>query len=273
MVPSYGVSETTERTNYDYLAAVHGDFKGRFFYTLGGSLQHYSLFGVETSPRAGFTFYALRPRKGVFSGTRLLFNYGDAVREPALTDEFGSLYDFLIQNGYGSVAKELHITPLAAPYARMYDGGVEQAFLSDRILFRLRYFHNEFGRQIEYVGGHLLPDLIPGLTPEEKQQLIEALGFYYTNDYGLAVNSQAFKAQGIESTVEGGIGRDIFLRGGYTYLDAVVQHSFDSDNEALDGGYEPTYNGIPIGAISPHCGRAHWQNISRCASTTIRSGS
>jgi iron complex outermembrane receptor protein/vitamin B12 transporter len=254
VVPSYGVSETTERTNYDYLAAVHGDFKGRFFYTLGGSLQHYSLFGVETSPRAGFTYYALRPRKGVFSGTRVLFNYGDAVREPALTDEFGSLYDFLIQNGYGSVAKELHITPLAAPYARMYDGGVEQAFLSDRILFRLRYFHNEFGRQIEYVGGHLLPDLIPGLTPEEKQQLIEALGFYYTNDYGLAVNSQAFKAQGIESTVEGGIGRDIFLRGGYTYLDAVVQHSFDSDNEALDGGYEPTYNGIPIGAISPLVG-------------------
>ncbi len=30
-----------------------------------------------------------------------------------------------------------------------------------------------------------------------------------------------------------------------------MQHSFDSDNEALAGGYAPTYNGIPIGAISP----------------------
>jgi vitamin B12 transporter len=254
VVPTYIVSESTERTNYDYLAAVHGDFKGRFFYTLGGSLQHYSLFGVETSPRAGFTYYALRPRVGVFSGTRVVFNYGDAVREPALTDEFGSLYKFLADSGNEPVAKELHITPLSAPNARMYDGGVEQAFLNERILFRVRYFHNEFGKQIEYVGGHLLPNLIPGLTPEEKQQLIDALGFYYTNDYGLAVNSQAFQAQGIESTVEGGIGRDIFLRGGYTYLDAVVQHSFDSDNEALDNGYEPTYNGIPIGAISPLVG-------------------
>ena len=81
--------------------------------------------------------------------------------------------------------------------------------------------------------------------------MIDALGFYYTNDYGLAVNTEAFRAQGIEATLEGGVGRYIFLRGGYTYLDSVVQRSFSSDNEALTGGYEPTYNGIPIGALSP----------------------
>ncbi len=253
-VPTYLTAETTDRTNYDYLAAVHGDFKNRFYYMLGGSLEHYSLFGVQTTPSAGFSFYALRPRKGALSGTRMLFHYGDAVREPALTDQFGSLYQFLISNGYQSTAQQLSIGPLSAPTARMYDGGVEQAFLSERIVFRTRYFHNEFGRQIEYVGGQLLPKLLPNLTAAQQQQLIAALGFYYTDDYGLAVNTQAFRAQGIESTVEGGIGRDIFLRGGYTYLDAVVQRSFDSDNEALAGGYAPTYNGIPIGAISPLVG-------------------
>jgi iron complex outermembrane receptor protein/vitamin B12 transporter len=253
-IPSYAVNETTERTNYDYIAAVHGDFKERFFYTLGGSLEHYSQFGVQTTPRAGFSYYALRPRSGTFSGTRVLFNYGDAVREPALTDQFGSLYQFLVTNGYQSTAQQLHIGPLSAPTARMYDGGVEQAFLSERILFRVRYFHNEFGKQVEYVGGHLLPNLVPGLSAAQQQQLEAALGFYYTDDYGLAVNTQAFRAQGIESTVEGGIGPDIFLRGGYTYLDAVVQRSFDSDNEALAGGYAPSYNGIPIGAISPLVG-------------------
>lgn len=254
VVPSYFVNETTERSNYDYIAAVHGDFKNRFYYTLGGSLEHYSLFGVDTTPRAGFTWYILRPRNGKFSGTRLLFNYGDAVREPALTDEFGSLYGFLAQNGLQPTAQQLHIAPLAAPFARMYDGGLEQSFFSERLQFRARYFHNEFSRQIEYVGGHLLPNLLPGLTPAQQQQLIQALGFYYTNDYGLAVNSQAFRAQGIEATVSGGIGASIFLRGGYTYLDAVVQRSFDSDNEALTGGYAPTWNGIPIGAISPLVG-------------------
>jgi iron complex outermembrane receptor protein/vitamin B12 transporter len=253
-IPSYSTHEVTERTNFDYLAGAHGDFKNRFFYTLGSSVERYSLFGIQLSPRAGLSFYAVRPRKGILSGTRILFNFGDAVREPALTDQFGSLYNFLVANSYQSVAKELNIGPLDAPAVRTYEGGAEQGFFSDRLIFRGSYFHNQFGREIEYVGGALLPNLIPGLTPAQKQQLENALGYYYTDDYGLAVNTQAFRAQGAEASVEGGIGRNLFLRGGYTYLDAVVQRSFDSDNEALMGGYAPTYNGIPIGAISPLVG-------------------
>ena len=253
-VPTYATHETAGRTNFDYLAAVHGDFKGRFFYTLGGSLEHYSLFGTQTSPRAGVSYYVIRPRKGIFTGTRVLFNFGDAVREPGLTDQFGSLYQFLANNNYQPLAKQLRIGPLAAPTVRTYEGGMEQGFFSDRIIFRASYFHNQFGKEIEYVGGVLLPNLIPGLTAAQKQALEAALGYYYTNDYGLTVNTEAFRAQGIESTVESGIGRRIFLRGGYTYLDAVVQRSFDGDNEALVGGYAPNYQGIPIGAISPLVG-------------------
>jgi iron complex outermembrane receptor protein/vitamin B12 transporter len=250
-IPSYSIDNTTERTNSDYLASVHGDFKGRFFYTLGGSLEHYSLFGTQTSPYAGLSAYALRPKSGVFSGTRILFNYGDALREPALTDQFSSLYQFLQKNGYQSVAQQLHITPLAAPATRTYEGGVEQAFFSQRLIFRASYFHNQFGKQIESVGARLLPNLIPSLDAAGQQTLETALGYYYTYDYGLAINSEAFRAQGIESTVEGGIGRNIFLRGGYTYLDAVVQRSFSSDNEALTEGDVPTFNGIPLGSVSP----------------------
>jgi iron complex outermembrane receptor protein/vitamin B12 transporter len=253
-IPSYSTYETTGRTNYDYLASVHGDFKNRVFYTLGGSLEHYSLFGVQTSPRAGVSGYVLKPKSGIFSGTRILFNFGDSVREPALTDQFGSLYQFLVTNGYYSTAQQLGIGPLSAPAVRTYEGGGEQSFLSGRIVFRASYFHNQYGREIEYVGGHLLPNLIPGLSAMQQQELITALGYYYADDYGLAVNTQAFRAQGIESTLEGGIGRSIFLRGGYTYLDGVVQRSFDSDNEALVDGYAPTYNGIPIGALSPLVG-------------------
>src|ERR1035441_1968029 len=200
-----------ERSNYDYLAAVHGDFKNRFFYTLGGSLEHYSLFGTQTSPRAGLSYYVLRPRKGIFSGTRVLFNFGDAVREPTLTDETGSLHKFLTP----SVAQQLQVGGLSAPTMRTYEGGLEQAFFSQRLIFCTTYFHNQFGKEIEYVGGRLLPNLIPGQTPAEKQELITALGYYYTYDYGLAVNTEAFRAQGIETTVEGGIGRNLFMRGGY----------------------------------------------------------
>ena len=238
-----------ERTNYDYIAAVHGDFKTRFFYTLGGSLEHYSLFGVETSPRAGVSFYALKPRNGIFSGTRILFNYGDGVREPTLTDQDDSLYTFLVKYGGQAAIQQFQVSPLAAPKVRTYEGGVEQAFLSQRIIVRASYFHNQFGRQIEYVGLDLIPLLLPNLSSDAQSQLKDFL--QANGAFSLTINSQAFRAQGIESTVEGGIGRDIFLRGGYTYLDAVVQRSFNSDNEALAGGFAPTFNGIPIGAISP----------------------
>jgi iron complex outermembrane receptor protein/vitamin B12 transporter len=237
-----GTYVAKERSNYDYLAAVHGDFKNRFFYTLGGSLEHYSLFGVQTSPRAGLSYYALRPRTGIFSGTRILFNYGDGVREPKLTDQTGSLYEFLV-NYQPQAISQLHIGPLAAPETRTYEGGFEQAFFGERLVLRASYFHNQFGKEIESVSSELLTQLIPALTLTE-------LGAY--NSY--SVNTEAFRAQGMEATVESGLGKNIFLRGGYTYLDGVVQRSFSSDNEALMEGIEPTYNGIPIGAYSPLVG-------------------
>ncbi|MGA7110744.1 MAG: TonB-dependent receptor [Terracidiphilus sp.] len=237
-----------ERTNYDYRAAVHGDFKTRFFYTLGGDLERYSLFGTQTTPRAGVSFYAMKPRSGIFSGTRILFNYGDAVREPSLTDQFYSLYNFLQANGGQSTVQQLGITPLAAPTARTYEGGLEQAFFSQRLIFRTSFFHNEFGRQIEYVGLDLIPQLLPNLTPAEQNQLEQFL--QANGAYEQSLNTEAYRALGVETTVEGGIGRSLFLRGGYTYLDAVVQRSFTNSDVALLGPL-PTYNGIPIGSDSP----------------------
>jgi vitamin B12 transporter len=251
-IPTFSSHEATDRANYDYLAAVRGDYKDRFFYTLGGSLERYSLFGTQTSPRAGLTLYLLRPRAGVFSGTRVLFNYGDAVREPKLTDEFGSLYKFLQRLGAQSSIDQYHIRPLSAPTTRTYEGGLAQSFLSDHILFRASYFHNEYGRELESVGANLVPALLPNLSPDEQLQLEQFLTQNLA--FSLVLNSQAYRAQGAEATVEGGIGRSIFLRGGYTYLDAAVQRSFTSDNQALLGGYAPTYNGIPIGAYSPLVG-------------------
>jgi vitamin B12 transporter len=241
-----------ERRNYDYLAAVHGDYKDRFFYTLGGSLERYSLFGTQTSPRAGLSYYILRPRQGIFSGTRVLFNFGEAVREPSLTDQFYSLYNFLEMNGGQSTIQALALSPLQAPETRTYEGGLEQAFFSERLVFRASFFHNEFGRQIEYVGLDLIPELLPGLTPAQQNQLEQFL--QANGAYEQSLNTEAYRGLGVETTVEGGIGRNIFLRGGYTYLDAVVQRSFANDDVALLGPV-PTYggipNGIPIGEDSP----------------------
>ena len=202
-------------------------------------------------PGCSHSYEALRPRKKIFSGTRILFNYGEGVREPKLTDKFYSLYYNL-----PTIAQQLHVGPLAAPNTRTYEGGVAQAFFGERLNFRASYFHNEFGKEIESVPAPFLLTLFPSLTAAE-------LGSFYTNDADLSFNTQAFRAQGVETTVESGVGKNLFFRGGYTYLDAVVQRSFTSDNAALIGGYAPTYpdgcslgtaNCIALGAYSPLVG-------------------
>ncbi len=248
--PSSSYYPSVERINYDYQAAVHGDFKNRFFYTLGGALEHYSLFGVETTPRAGFSYYVLRPRHGVFSGTRLLFNFGESDREPTMIEQDESLYSFLETYNPAAIS-QLHIGKIGAPQNRTYEGGIQQDLLSDHILFRARYFHNEFGRQIEYVGLDLIPELVPNLSAAEQASLEAILQANYA--YELTVNSEAFRAQGVETSLEGGIGKSIFLRGGYTYLDAVVQRSFTNSDQALLGPI-PTFDGIEVGPYSPLVG-------------------
>jgi iron complex outermembrane receptor protein/vitamin B12 transporter len=247
--PAYFINESINLKNYDYVFGAHGDYKERLFYTLGASVEHYQLIGNGVSPNAGLGFYVLRPRSGVFSGTRLNLSFAQGVREPKLTDEFGSLYDFLEQNGGQATIQQLHVSPIEAPTTRTWQGGGEQAFWNERIVFRATYFHNQFGRDIEPVGAGLVPALLPGLTAQQ-QSILEAF-LQNNNAYSLDLNSLTFRAQGIETTVESGIGKNIFLRGAYTYLDSVVQQSFSSDNQALLGGYAPIFNGIPVGIYSP----------------------
>ena len=243
-----GFYPAVERNNYEYLASVHGDFKSRFFYTLSGGIEHYSLFGTHPSPRGGFSYFILRPRSGVFSGTRILFNFARGVREPSLTDQFYSLYSFLQQNGGQSTIDQLRISPLDTPDNRTYEGGVEQSFLSQHIVFRTTFFHNQFGRQIEYVGLNLIPQLLPNLTPAQQNQLEQFL--QANGAYELSINSEAYRSLGVETSLESGIGRSLFLRGSYTYLDSVVQRSFTNSDAALLGPL-PTFDGIPVGAYSP----------------------
>ena len=251
--PVYSLADSAERNNYDYLAEVHGDFKGRVFYTLGGSLERYQIIGTQTSPRFGVSYYALKPRPGIFNGTRVSFNFSEAVREPTLADQSGSLYTFLQgQKGGAQTIEQLHIGQLAAPTARTWEGGVEQGMIGERVIVHVNFFHNQFGRQIENVGAQLIPKLLPGLTAAEQKQLEAFLN--NNGAYSLDINSEAFRALGIETTVESGIGRSLFLKGGYTYLDTVVQRSFSSDEESLLAGSEPKYEGIPIGIYSPLVG-------------------
>jgi len=261
----YDFSESLERANYDYMLAFNGDFRQRVFYSLGGGIQKNQLYGTVGTPRIGVSFYPVRPGKGIAHGTKLNFNFAKGVQEPSIDDQFGSLYTFLLDNGGQSTVSEYGIQPIGAEESRSYDGGVEQSFFSERVVLRATYFHNEFGNQIEYVPANIVPFLLPNLTPEQQQALqafLESEGAY-----SLTLNSLAFRAQGLETELQYGLGRNIFIRGGYTYLDAVVQHSFSAD--AVGPSYNPLFPGIPIGNDSPLRGARPFRRPPHTGFTTI----
>jgi iron complex outermembrane receptor protein/vitamin B12 transporter len=240
------VNDTLERSNYDYMLQLGGDFRGRLFYSLGGGIEKNQLYGTEGTPRVGLSYYVVRPGAGHFHGTKLNFNFAKGVKEPTLTDQFGSLYNFLFTYGGQQAVAQYGIQPIGAERTRSYDGGVEQSFFSERMLMRVTYFHNEFGNQIESVPASAMGELLPNLPPDQLQQLIALLQASFVSP---TLNSLAFRAQGVESEIQYGLGRNIFFRGGYTYLDSVVQRSFSSD--ALNPTINPLFPDVPIGVFSP----------------------
>ena len=240
------IDESVKRDNYDYMLALQGDLHSRFFYNLGGGVEKNHLYGIVGAPHLGASYYLVRPGAGAVQGTRLNFNFSKGYKEPTLGQETYSLYDFLLANGGQTLINNYNVRPIGAALTRSYDGGVEQALFNEKILVRATYFHNEFGNQIESVPGAFVSTLLPNLTPAQQGSLETLL----VNNFAAPdLNSLAFRAQGVETEVDYGVGRNLFVRGGYTYLDAAVQQSFSSD--ATSPSINPLYPNVPIGAYSP----------------------
>jgi vitamin B12 transporter len=231
----------TDRGNYSYTLQVAGSLANRFYYTLGSGIEKNAIFGVEATPRISLAYYLLKPDSSrVFSGTKIRGNFGTGIKEPSIFNAGNSLFSLLQQlSGGQQLISQFHVTPIRAERSRTYDGGVEQSLFEGRAKLGITYFHNEFTHVVEYVPMQGLIDIgVP-------QPIAQALQF------GATVNSQAFRAQGGEVELEYRLGRGLVARGGYTYLDAVVQRSFTSD--AIGPSYNPvsTFPTIAIGAFSP----------------------
>ena len=95
--------------------------------------------------------------------------------------------------------------------------------MGEKLVLKLGYFHNQFSHQVEYVGLGTL-----------KQYF--GISGYIPNFYGADINSLAFRAQGFETELQWQPTSHLFARGGYTYLDAVVEQSFSSDAIAARAG-------------------------------------
>ncbi|HTU46989.1 MAG TPA: TonB-dependent receptor [Bryobacteraceae bacterium] len=239
---SGGPASSIERGNYSHTFQLHGDIFNRLFYTLGGGIEDNGLFGLAGIPRASLAWQAARGSAGrLFSGTKLRASFGEGIKEPAVFDQLDSLYALLAGlPGGNQLISQYHVAVIGPENSRAYDGGVDQLLLDGRSRLSLTLFHNEFTNGIEYIPQQGLIDLgVPSAIAA-------------ATAYGATVNSQAYRAQGIETEIEYQVTRDIFARAGYTYVDARIQRSFTSD--AIGPSFNPNFPTVPIGIYSPLIG-------------------
>jgi vitamin B12 transporter len=236
-------TEKTQRTNYQYTLQFQGDIMNRIFYSLGGSVEKNHLYGITGTPRIGLAYVPVRPGPGYFHGTKLHANYATGVQEPTLALEFASLYTQLQQAGNTAAIAEFNVTPPGPQRSRTYDFGIDQNIIGQKLILKAGYFHNIFDHQLEGVGaGALIQDF--GFSPS----VVNSVFTPY-------LNSLAFRAQGIEAELQYQPINHLMLRAGYTYLDAVVLHSFTSDAYSLGfANNNPNFPDIPIGAEGPLVG-------------------
>jgi vitamin B12 transporter len=246
-IPSYFSFEKTQRTNFEYNAQIQGDIRNRFFYSLGGSVQKNHLYGIAGEPRVGFAYVPVRPSGHALHGTRIRFNYAQGVQEPSLSVQFSSLYNELLQAGDTTDIAAYHIKPLGPERSKTYDAGIDQNLLGDKLVLKLGYFHNRFSNQVEYVGSGDIQQYFNILIPSANDPAF----------YGAELNSLNYRAAGLEGELTYQPKPRLLLRGGYTYLDAIVEQSFSGDVTAVLGGYanqNPNIPGVNIGSSSPLIG-------------------
>jgi len=237
---SFGSANATERGNYSYTFELQGDIRNRIFYSLGSGIEDNGLFGFAATPRASLAWK-------VADNTKLRASFAKGIKEPLLFDQLESLYALLLLPGSQPIGSQLiaqdHIAPIGPQNSRTYDGGIDQYLLQGRSRISLTFFHNQFTNGIEYV-----PPL--GLTTLGVPSAIVAIAS--STYYGAAVNTKAYRAQGIETEIESRLRSDFFLRAGYTYIDAKIQHSFTGD--AIGPSYNPQFPTVQIGVFSPLIG-------------------
>jgi vitamin B12 transporter len=228
----------TKRGNYSYTMQIAGDFWNRLYYNLGSGVENNALFGVKATPRASLAYYLMRPsNSSFFSGTKVRASYGTGIKEPSIAQQSSSLFNLLESSGQTQLIQQFGIQPVGAQQSKTYDGGIDQQFGNGKGRASISYFHNEFTDVVEFVPQQGLQDFgVPMAVAAQAQ-------------FGAYINSQDFRSMGAETEIEYKITNNLMARGGYTYLDAVIQHSISSD--ALNPTINPAFPNIPIGAFAP----------------------
>jgi vitamin B12 transporter len=231
----------SDRTNGGGFAEARASIK-RVFVNGGVGFDHNAIFGSAATPRVSAAAYLRTPSAAALLGdTKLTFNAGKGIKAPSISQELSSLFAVLRPLPQGpALIDSAGVSPIGPERSRGIDAGIEQSLLRGRARVRATWFNNSFEDLIEFVSKNVLPQVgVPG-------DVAAAL------PSGAYVNSQSFRARGIETSGEIDLMRQLRISGSYTYLDALVTQSFASG--ALRPAINPNFPGVAIGAFSPLVG-------------------
>jgi vitamin B12 transporter len=227
---------TTTRNNTAIWIEGRGTLIDRVSVTAG--LGHADIEGYASrfTPRVSVAIALRKSTTDEFwSDTRLTFNAGEGIKGTSVTSVNSSLYSLLIRTPQGAaLAEAASIGPIGPERGRNLDFGLEQGLWRGRARARAAYFDNEFFDLVEFVSRNLLPQF--GIPPD----VAAATGT------GAYVNSQSFKAKGVEVSMDALFG-GLRVGGSYTFLDAIVTKSLSSN---VTPQFNPRFPGIPIGGYT-----------------------
>lgn len=233
---SFPQSES-ERDNGGAFVEARVSLVPRVFVSGGIGFEHNAVFENAVSPRLSVAAYLRNPSSSAGIGdTKLTFNVGKGIKAPAIYQELSSLY-VLVQP---TRAASLGLAPIGPERARNLDLGLEQGLWRGQLRLRAAFFHNDFQDLIEFVSRSVLPQV--GVPAEAAA----------ATAFGAYVNSQSYRARGLETSADLAIGPRVRAAAAYTFLDAVVTGSFSGG--ALAPSRNPAFPDIEIGAFSPLVG-------------------
>lgn len=243
----------TNRNNAGSFVEGRGTLAGRQHVTAGVGFEHNAIFGFAATPRLSVASYLRNPSSTSAVGdTKVTFNVGKGIKAPSISQELSSLFALVRSSPQ---AATLGVEPIGPERNRSLDLGVEQGLWQGRVRVRAAFFHNEFSDLIEFVSKNVLPQV--GVGPAVAA----------ATSFGAYVNSQSYRARGLETSADLVVGRIIRLAGSYTYLDAVVAKSFSSG--ALAPAINPASPGIQIGQFSPLVGARPFQRPTHSGSVLV----
>jgi len=227
---------TTTRDNGTVWVEGRAAVANRVSLTAGIGYAHIDGYASRSTPRVSAAILLHKPTSAsIFNDTRLTFNAGKGVKSTSATSVDRSLYRLLLTvPGGEAIAGRNGIGPIGPEGGRNLDVGIEQGLFGGRLRGRVSYFNNEFFDLVEFVSRNQLPSF--GVPPE-----VAALV-----GTGAYVNSQSYRAQGIELSGDARMG-DFRLSASYTLLAAEVTESLSS---SVSPQFNPNIPGVPIGGFT-----------------------